>query len=91
MGHEDAHIGRRSLLTWSENTDAENWTLVGISLFLTVFAGLMSGLTLGERINALLPVPLWILWGFWLFTPSPRVVPPFRVRTSSYFDAFIDA
>ncbi len=38
---------RRSLLEWDANTDFENYLYVGISVFLVMFSGLMSGLTLG--------------------------------------------
>ncbi|GFR41206.1 hypothetical protein Agub_g1876, partial [Astrephomene gubernaculifera] len=37
----------RRLLAWSDNTPFENWTYVVACLFLTLFAGIMSGLTLG--------------------------------------------
>lgn len=37
----------RTLLSWQDNDPSLNWALLGISVALVAFAGLMSGLTLG--------------------------------------------
>lgn len=38
---------QRGLAAWSENTTAQNWLILAGSVALVLFAGLMSGLTLG--------------------------------------------
>ena len=37
----------RGLMAWEDNTDSENYIMLGTSVALVLFAGCMSGLTLG--------------------------------------------
>lgn len=39
----------RNLMDWDENTTSENYILLFGSISLVIFAGLMSGLTLGKN------------------------------------------
>ena len=43
----DAMESLRSLMAWEDNSETANFAMLGISVALVLFAGCMSGLTLG--------------------------------------------